>query len=92
MQDSEEGNNERRECYEEDAESFEKTLQTKKEKRLQANTKISEKLDELENVDDLEQERALRIGLEKQVETLKQVSAVNNKMLQLRETEAIMIF
>lgn len=67
-------------------------LQKKREERKQAITKISEEMSELrKNADDLEKERTLRMGLEKQVKALKEVSIVSNEMLQLRETQVIIV-
>ncbi|XP_065218818.1 uncharacterized protein LOC135844524 [Planococcus citri] len=78
----------RKEKYKQDMENFKQMLQKKREERKQAITKISEEMNELrKNTDDLEKERTLRIGLEKQVKALKEVSIVSNEMLQLRETQ-----
>lgn len=92
MQDLEEDRGERKEYYKQDMENFKQMLQRKREERRQAIAKISDEMNELrKNADDLEKERTLRMGLEKQVKALKEVSVVSNEMLQLRETQVISI-
>lgn len=63
-------------------------MEQKREQRKQAITRISDEMNSLrQNKEDLEKEKTLRIGLERQVQALKEVSTVSNEMLQLRETQ-----
>lgn len=71
-------------------EEFRQMLDRKRDERRQAISKISEEMANLrKNQEDLEKERTLRIGLERQVKALKEVSTVSNEMLQLRETQVM---
>lgn len=72
---------------------FKQMLEEKREERQQIISRISEELRNLrQSKEDFEKEKLLRIGLEKQVVALKEVSAVSNEMLQLRETQVNISF
>lgn len=72
---------------------FKQMLEKKRDERQQIISRISEELRNLRQCkEDFEKEKLLRIGLEKQVVALKEVSAVSNEMLQLRETQVNIFF
>lgn len=69
-------------------EEFKTLMEQKREQRKLAITRISDEMNSLrQSKEDLEKEKTLRIGLERQVQALKEVSTVSNEMLQLRETQ-----
>lgn len=87
-QDSADDRQLRRERHQKDLEEFKTLMEQKREQRKLAISRISDELNSLRrNKDDLEKEKTLRIGLERQVQALKEVSTVSNEMLQLRETQ-----
>ncbi len=74
--------------YKREMDDFKTMLERKREERRLAISKIVHELHNLrQNREDLEKERTLRMGLERQVKALKEVSTVSNEMLQLRETQ-----
>lgn len=83
-----EENNESRVDRQKTLNDFKEMLKVKREERRLAIIRITEEMNNLrQNQEDLEKERTLRMGLERQVNALKEVSTVSNEMLQLRETQ-----
>lgn len=67
---------------------FNDFLEGKRTERAEVISRITHELNDLrQSKEDLEKERTLRMGLEKQIVALKEVSVVSNEMLQLREVQ-----